>query len=104
MSHRSTTTEATEPAELQPTVDHSSPTTTMTAAVARRYGTAEVVAIANVPTPQAGKGQVLIQVEASSLNALDWHFLTGTSSRFRWACHSRRPPRRRWPRSRHCRV
>ncbi len=93
MSRRPTTTEQNESADHASIVDHSSSETTMTAAVARRYGTAEVVAVENVPTPRAGKGQVLIQVEASSLNALDWHFLTGTPYFLRLIAGLRRPKR-----------
>jgi NADPH:quinone reductase-like Zn-dependent oxidoreductase len=51
---------------------------TMRAVVARRYGTPDVIEIEEVDVPRPGPGEVLIQVEASSLNALDWHFLTGT--------------------------
>ncbi len=69
------------------------PPTTMRAAVARSYGTAEVVTIEDVPTPTAGKGQVLVRVEASSLNALDWHFLTGTPYFLRLIAGLRRPKR-----------
>ncbi len=66
---------------------------TMRAAVARRYGTAEVVTIEDVPTPAATKGRVVIGVEASSLNALDWHFLTGTPYLVRLIGGLRRPKR-----------
>jgi NADPH:quinone reductase-like Zn-dependent oxidoreductase len=52
--------------------------TTMRAVVHRRYGTAEVLEIEEVAVPEPGSGQVLVRVEASSLNALDWHFMTGT--------------------------
>ena len=69
------------------------PPTTMRAAVARTYGTAEVVTIDEVPTPTAGKGQVVVRVEAASLNALDWHFLTGTPSFLRLIAGVRRPKR-----------
>ena len=93
MSRRPTTTEPNEPADLAPKVDSASIAPTMPAAVARRYGSADVVAIENVSTPQAGKGQVLIQVEASSLNALDWHFLTGTPYLLRVIAGLRRPKR-----------
>ena len=93
MSRRPTTTEPNEPADLAPKVDPASIAPTMPAAVARRYGSADVVAIENVSTPQAGKGQVLIQVEASSLNALDWHFLTGTPYLLRVIAGLRRPKR-----------
>jgi NADPH:quinone reductase-like Zn-dependent oxidoreductase len=65
----------------------------MSAAVARTYGTAEVVTIEDVPTPTSGAGQVLLRVEASSLNALDWHFLTGTPYFLRLIAGVRRPKR-----------
>ena len=52
--------------------------TTMRAVVHRRYGTAEVLEIEPIAVPEPSAGQVLVQVEAASLNALDWHFLTGT--------------------------
>ena len=90
MSRRPTVTEPNEPADLAPIAPIAP---TMPAAVARRYGSADVVAIENVSTPQAGKGQVLIQVEASSLNALDWHFLTGTPYLLRVIAGWRRPKR-----------
>lgn len=50
----------------------------MHAAVIQRYGTPDEVSITDVAVPSCGEGEVLIRVEASSLNALDWHFLTGT--------------------------
>lgn len=93
MSHRSSATGANEPADLQPTAEPESVAPTMRAAVARRYGTADVVAIENVPTPRAGEGEVLIEVEASSLNALDWHYLTGTPFLLRLIAGPRRPKR-----------
>jgi NADPH:quinone reductase-like Zn-dependent oxidoreductase len=66
---------------------------TMRAAVARRYGTADVVAIEQVPTPSPSSGQVLVNVAGSSLNALDWHFLTGTPYFLRLIAGVRRPKR-----------
>jgi NADPH:quinone reductase-like Zn-dependent oxidoreductase len=69
------------------------PPSTMRAAVARTYGTADVVAIEAVPTPTAGADQVLLRVEACSLNALDWHFLTGTPYFLRLMAGLRRPKR-----------
>ncbi|MDH3299121.1 MAG: NAD(P)-dependent alcohol dehydrogenase [Acidimicrobiia bacterium] len=50
----------------------------MTAVTARTYGTEDVLAVEEIPVPNPGDGEVLIQVAASSLNALDWHFVTGT--------------------------
>ena len=55
------------------------PPPTMPAVVARRYGLPDdVVSIDEIPVPTPGRDEVLIQIEASSLNALDWHYLTGT--------------------------
>ncbi len=69
------------------------PPSAMRAAVARRYGTAEVVTVDEVPTPTPGSEEVLVRVEASSLNALDWHFLTGTPYLLRLVAGLRRPKR-----------
>ncbi len=66
---------------------------TMRASVARRYGTADVLTVEEVPVPTAGKKEVLVRVEASSLNALDWHFLTGTPYPLRLMSGLRRPKR-----------
>ena len=66
---------------------------TMSAIVARRYGTAEVLQMETVPTPTPGKGEVLIRVEASSLNSLDWHYLTGMPYFMRLMVGLRRPKR-----------
>ena len=66
---------------------------TMRAVVARRYGTPEVISIEEVPVPAPGDGEVLVRVEASSLNALDWHFLTGTPYFIRAIAGLRRPKR-----------
>lgn len=69
------------------------PPDTMLAIVARRYGTPEVVSIEEVPVPTPGAGEVLIDVAASSLNALDWHYLTGTPYFMRAIAGLRRPKR-----------
>lgn len=67
------TAEAQTPSTTTPTIP-----TTMQAVVARTYGSPSVLSIEQVPTPSLAEGQVLVQVESSSLNPLDWHFLTGT--------------------------
>jgi NADPH:quinone reductase-like Zn-dependent oxidoreductase len=66
---------------------------TMDAAVAHSYGGPEVVAIEEVDVPSPGEGEVLVHVEASSLNALDWHYLTGTPYLIRSSNGLRRPKR-----------
>ena len=66
---------------------------TMTAAVARRYGSADVIAIDELSVKLPKKDEVLVKVEASSLNALDWHFLTGTPYPLRLVNGLRRPRR-----------
>lgn len=65
----------------------------MRAVVARHYGTPEVVSIDDVPVPTPSADEVLVQVHASSLNALDWHFLTGTPYVIRAVNGVRRPKR-----------
>ncbi len=67
--------------------------TTMTAVTARTYGTEEVLAVEQIPVPTPGDDEVLIQVAASSLNALDWHFVTGTPYLLRLMAGLRRPKR-----------
>lgn len=65
----------------------------MQTVVGRRYGTAEVLQIENMPVPTPSDNEVLVAVEASSLNALDWHFLTGTPYLLRAVNGPRRPKR-----------
>jgi NADPH:quinone reductase-like Zn-dependent oxidoreductase len=74
--------------QTQPLTD-----TTMRAVVARRYGTPDVMSIETVPVPTPAEGQVLVRVEASSLNALDWHFVTGSPYFMRMVAGLRRPKR-----------
>ena len=82
-----------ESSRSRPVTEHPTVPTTMTAATARRYGTEEVVAIEEIPVPQPGAGEVLVHVAASSLNALDWHFLTGTPYFMRLMVGLTRPKR-----------
>ena len=67
--------------------------TTMTAVTARAYGGPEVLAIEELPVPTPEAGELLVEVRASSLNALDWHFLTGTPYLVRLMFGLRRPKR-----------
>jgi NADPH:quinone reductase-like Zn-dependent oxidoreductase len=80
-----------------PTTVHRSATTpvpsTMTAVTARAYGGPEVLATETLPVPTPQAGELLVEVRASSLNALDWHFLTGTPYLMRLMSGMRRPKR-----------
>ena len=66
---------------------------TMTAVTARTYGGPEVLATETLPVPAPQAGELLVEVRASSLNALDWHFLTGTPYLMRLMSGVRRPKR-----------
>lgn len=65
----------------------------MSAAVARTYGTADVIEVGELRVPTPGDDQLLVHVENSSLNALDWHFLTGTPYLVRLMNGLRQPKR-----------
>jgi NADPH:quinone reductase-like Zn-dependent oxidoreductase len=49
----------------------------MKAVVYTRYGPPEVLRVAEVPKPSPGDGEVLVRVQAVSLNRSDWEGLTG---------------------------
>ena len=51
---------------------------TMRAVVADRYGGPEVLRLTKVPVPTPGPGEVLIRVEATSINLSDWEGLVGS--------------------------
>lgn len=76
---------------------HDQPTETipseMRAVVARRYGTPEVVSVEHLRVRTPAEDEILIRVHASSLNALDWHLLTGTPYMLRAVNGLRRPKR-----------
>ena len=50
----------------------------MNAIVYEEYGTPEVLQLREVDRPVPRENQVLVKVHAASINALDWHFLTGS--------------------------
>lgn len=67
---------------------------TMRSAFHERYGPPEeVVTVRTVPTPRPGPGEVLVRVRAASVNALDWHFVTGLPMFARPSLGLRRPKR-----------
>ncbi|MGB3636229.1 MAG: zinc-binding dehydrogenase, partial [Rivularia sp. (in: cyanobacteria)] len=51
--------------------------TTMKAIVIEEFGTPSVLKQAEIPTPSAGDGEVLIEVKASSVNPVDWKIRNG---------------------------
>ncbi|MGB8860736.1 MAG: NAD(P)-dependent alcohol dehydrogenase [Ilumatobacteraceae bacterium] len=63
----------------------------MKALVRHRYGTPAALAVEEMETPKPGDDQVLVRVEAASLNPLDWHALTGTPWLMRMVEGVRRP-------------
>jgi NADPH:quinone reductase-like Zn-dependent oxidoreductase len=66
---------------------------TMRAVTARRYGDAAVLAIESLPTPAVAPGKLLVRVMGSSVNALDWHLVTGTPLMVRLIMGLRKPKR-----------
>lgn len=49
----------------------------MRAMVCRRYGSPDVLGFEDVERPVPGENELLVRVRASSVNAIDWHFLRG---------------------------
>src|SRR5215204_1391090 len=50
----------------------------MRAIVYDRYGSTDVLRIADVPVPQPGAGQVRVRIAATSVNLSDWEGLRGS--------------------------
>jgi NADPH:quinone reductase-like Zn-dependent oxidoreductase len=63
----------------------------MKAIVRDRYGSPDVIELADVPTPTAGDDDVLVRVRAASLNRADLDYLTGTPLLTRMGTGLRRP-------------
>ena len=63
----------------------------MKAIVCHRYGAPEALRPEDVDKPTPGDGQVLIQIRAASLNAMDWHFMKGRPPIARLFLGLRRP-------------
>ena len=49
----------------------------MKAIIQDRYGSADTLRVADVPRPVPGPGQLLVRVQAASVNARDWHLMRG---------------------------
>jgi NADPH:quinone reductase-like Zn-dependent oxidoreductase len=66
-------------------------TQTMRAISQPRYGSSEVLQLSEVPAPEAGDGQVLVEVHAAGLDRGTEHLLTGKPYAVRLAMGVRRP-------------
>jgi NADPH:quinone reductase-like Zn-dependent oxidoreductase len=55
------------------------------------YGPPDVLALEEIDVPVVGDDQVLLRVHATSVNPLDWHFLTGAPAMVRLMAGLRRP-------------
>jgi len=66
----------------------------MKAITQQRYGGAEVLHLQDVPTPEPGRGQVLVRVEATALDPGVRHLMTGLPYAARLASGLRRPRQR----------
>ncbi len=84
---------ATEREEAAPMAPAAAVPSTIPAVIQNRYGDASVLSVGEIEMPAADEGEVLIKVEAASLNALDWHFVSGTPYFLRLMAGLRRPKR-----------
>ncbi len=66
----------------------------MKAIVQDLYGGPEVLSFEDVPTPELEPTKVMVEVRASSVNAADWHLMTGTPYLVRPQNGFRRPKRK----------
>lgn len=66
----------------------------MRAVVQDSYGPPDTLRITDVPDPEPGAGEVLVEVAAASVNPGDWHVLRGDPRVARLALGLRRPRRR----------
>jgi NADPH:quinone reductase-like Zn-dependent oxidoreductase len=67
----------------------------MKAIVQDRYGSADVLELADIDTPMVGDDNVLLRVHAASAHMGDWHFMTGLPFLFRMAGSGLRAPKTR---------
>jgi NADPH:quinone reductase-like Zn-dependent oxidoreductase len=59
--------------------------------VCRTYGAPDVLRLEEMDAPVPGPGELLVRVRASSVNAIDWHFLRGSPVLVRLRYGLRRP-------------
>jgi NADPH:quinone reductase-like Zn-dependent oxidoreductase len=67
----------------------------MQAIVYHRYGTPDVLEFTEIAVPEPGPGEVLVRIQAASVNPYDWHFMRGTPRFVRVFTGFGKP---RWPR------
>ncbi|MEN8042041.1 MAG: NAD(P)-dependent alcohol dehydrogenase [Actinomycetota bacterium] len=65
----------------------------MRAIVRSGYGLPNVLSLQQVPRPEVGPTHVLVKVSASSVNALEWHMMTGSPYLVRLQAGLRSPKR-----------
>jgi NADPH:quinone reductase-like Zn-dependent oxidoreductase len=65
-------------APCEPAPESASGGVQMKAIVYRCYGSPEVLALEDVARPEPGENEVLVKVEAASVNPLDWHYMRGS--------------------------
>jgi NADPH:quinone reductase-like Zn-dependent oxidoreductase len=65
----------------------------MRAIVRGRYGSADVLAVREVPVPDAGDGEVLVRVRAAGLDRGVWHIMAGLPYLIRIAGYGVRKPK-----------
>ena len=49
----------------------------MKSVIYKKYGSAEVLEISEVEIPKITENQILVKVQAVSINPADWHFMRG---------------------------
>lgn len=67
--------------------------TSMQAITRKRYGLPDVLSLSEVDIPQIDADQILIKVHASSVNAAEWHMMTGIPYLVHLESGLRRPKR-----------
>jgi NADPH:quinone reductase-like Zn-dependent oxidoreductase len=71
------------------------PTGTMQAIVQDAYGSADVLHLSQVPTPEIAEDEVLVRVRAASVHIGDWHVMMGQPYLMRIAGFGLRAPKAR---------
>lgn len=62
----------------EPAPSIAEPSVLMQAIMARCYGSPDVLTLESVPRPAIAANDVLVKVQAASVNPLDWHFMRGS--------------------------